>query len=170
MLSGWCKRSVFVSQLSEDQLEGYPSLNTELSRLAANLHGRRNQPPSVEQMLAYKEKKDRFDKKMSSGEMIYTQKEKLFGGRGALAGWLFDQACAAKAGDSGDFRAPCIPEELCLIGPSWKAPEVSPPPAGFHEQFVRQIFIWFRDLQWFSGCSAGDSCDISWVEFFFLGR
>ena len=44
--------------------------------------------------------------------------------------------------------------------------KVSPPAAGFHEQFVGQIFNWFRDLQWFSGCSAGDSCDISWVELF----
>ena len=59
--------------------------------------------------------------------------------------------------------------ELCLVGPYWKAPDVSPPSAGFQEQFVSQVFNWFRNLHWFSGCSAGDPCDISWVELFCFG-
>jgi len=86
--------------------------------------------------------------------------------RSLLDSFHIHLALAAVGQDNGEFCAPSIPEDLCLVGPSWKAPDVSPPSAGFHEQFVSQVFNWFRDLHWFSGCSAGDSCDISWVELF----
>ena len=78
-------------------------------------------------------------------------------------------ALAAVGQDNGEFQEPCSIVDLCLVGPSWKAPEVAPPSAGFHAPFVSQVFNWFRDLHWFSGCSAGGSCDISWVELFCFG-
>lgn len=35
-------------------------------------------------------------------------------------------ALAAVGQENGEFREPCIPEGLCLVGPSWKAPDISP--------------------------------------------
>ena len=75
-------------------------------------------------------------------------------------------ALAAVGQATGDFCAPCEVDEINLVGPAWKAPELDPPSAGFHVQFVGQVFNWFRNLHWFSGCSAGGPCDISWVELF----
>ena len=65
-----------------------------------------------------------------------------------------------------EYKPPSIPDELILSGTWWKSSGTQVPAAGFHEQFVRQIFNWFLSLQWFSGCSASDSPDISWVELF----
>ena len=64
--------------------------------------------------------------------------------RSLLDSFHIHLALAAIGQDNGEFCAPSIPEELCLVGPSWKAPDVSPPSAGFHEQFVSQVFNWFE--------------------------
>ena len=75
-------------------------------------------------------------------------------------------ALAAVGQVNGEVCTPCEVADINLVGPAWKAPEMDSPSAGFHMQFVGQVFNWFRNLHWFSGCSAGDPCDISWVELF----
>eukprot|EP00434_Breviolum_minutum_P030659 symbB.v1.2.027113.t1/scaffold2756.1/size127779/6 len=44
--------------------------------------------------------------------------------RSLLDSFHIHLALAAIGQDNGEFCAPSIPEELCLVGPSWKAPDV----------------------------------------------
>ena len=75
-------------------------------------------------------------------------------------------ALSAVGQGENTYCPPSMPDDMVLSGTCWKASRVQVPSAGFHERFVGRIFNWFLALQWFSGCSASDSPDISWVELF----
>lgn len=74
-------------------------------------------------------------------------KLKFLRGRSLLDAFHIHLALAAVGQENGEYKPPCVPEELVLSGACWKASEIRSPLAGFHEQFVSQIFNWFLALQ-----------------------
>ena len=86
--------------------------------------------------------------------------------RGLLDAFYLHLAFTA-VGQEQEPLPPVIgPVPFSVIGARWQVSEITPPDAGFHEGFVRQIFIWFSSLEWFQGCSPGEVTDISYVELF----